>query len=200
VQKQGQRRTPAGATRRSAPRAPLPAWAWLATGLALGAIAVAVFDIVREKLAAPAAAAAVPAVLAVPADRAPPPRKPAPRPAASTAPPEKRFEFYDMLPNFEVVVPEEDGAVRPDQTAAAVTVPGVYVLQAGSYSSRSEADKAQARLQTLGIAAQVQKITVDERQYHRVRIGPIETLPELNRTRQNLRRAGIEALLIRVGE
>ncbi len=176
----------------------LPGWAILACGLAIGAIAVAGYDIVSEKLTAPATAA--PTVDAQSAEETPRKAKSKPKPRVNAAPPEKRFEFYEMLPNFEVVIPEVDGAVRPDKSSAPVTTPGVYVLQAGSYANQAEAAKVQARLTALGIRSQLQKIAVDERQFHRVRIGPIETLADLNGTRQRLRTAGIDALLIRVGE
>ena len=175
----------------------LPGWAILACGLAIGAIAVAGYDIVREKLTAPATTAAAPDAPTEPAAAKP---KEKPKPRVNEAPPEKRYGFYDMLPNFEVVIPEVDGTARPDKTAAPITTPGVYVLQAGSYADQAEAVKVQARLTALGINSQLQKIAVDERQFHRVRIGPIETLPDLNRTRQRLRTAGIDAILIRVGE
>ncbi len=174
----------------------LPGWALLACGLALGAIGVAGYDFVREKLAtSPAVSADTPA-----REDAQKPAANRPKPVASTAPPEKRFEFYEMLPNFEVVIPEVDREVRADKTATPVTTPGVYVLQAGSYANLAEAAKVQERLTALGIRSQLQKIAVDDRQFHRVRVGPIETLEELNRTRQRLRGAGVDALLIRVGE
>ena len=171
-------------------RSGTPGWMLLLVGLAIGALAVAAASYVREKLAThPAPTAEVP-VKPVPKPRAP----------ASTAPPEKRYGFYSMLPNFEVVVPEEDRDVRRDTTPAPLNVPGVYVLQAGSYGSFAEADRVKAQLALLGIKSQIQKITVDDREYNRVRIGPIEDLNELNRVRKRLRESKIDALLIRVGE
>jgi len=181
----------AGSTRS---RTGTPAWVLLLAGLALGAAAVAAVFVVRERLASGAAARAQAVEAAAERPR------PAPKPKAGTAPPEKRFEFYEMLPNFEVVVPEQERDVRRDTTPAPVDVPGAYVLQAGSYGSFAEADKVKARLALLGIRSQIQKITVDERPYHRVRIGPIDDLGELNRTRRQLREAKIDVLVIRVGE
>lgn len=181
------RRRPPADRRRSA----TPGWVLVLAGLALGAAAVTTFFYVRDQLA-PQPAASAPAVTT--------PARPRPRPKPADKPAEKDFEFYDMLPNFEVVVPEEDKDVRPDKTPAPVEAPGVYVLQAGSYSTFAEADKVKAQLALLGISSQIQKITVDERQYHRVRIGPIEKLDELNRVRQRLRNARIDVLVIRVGE
>ena len=47
----------------------------------------------------------------------------------------KNYDFYDMLPNFEVVVPEKDCEVsrERDNAPAKIERPGAYVLQAGSY-------------------------------------------------------------------
>jgi len=169
-----------------------PGWALLLAGLALGAVTVFSAFYLRDKLAAgkPDEVAVVSPPAPVPPPKAPP----------SEAPPEKEYGFYEMLPNFEVVVPEEDRDVRPDRTPAPIEVPGIYVLQAGSFSTFAEADKVKARLALLGVSSQIQKITVDERQYHRVRIGPIRQLAELNRVRQRLRTAKIDVLVIRVGE
>lgn len=172
-------------------RSGTPGWLLLVIGLLAGAAGLAAYDFVRDRLAAPAAdGAGTPAT---------PAAKPAPA-ARQPAPAEKRFEFYEMLPNSEVLVPGEDRDVRRDISRAPVAVPGVYVLQAGAFGSFAEADKLKAQLALLGISSQIQKIMVDERQYHRVRIGPIDDLDELNRTRMRLREAKIEALVIRTGE
>lgn len=114
----------------------------------------------------------------------------------------KNYDFYDMLPNFEVVVPEKDREVsrERDHTPAKIERPGVYVLQAGSYRQQAEADRIRAQLKLQGIDANVQRVAVDDDVWHRVRIGPITDLTELNRLRARLRAADLDALVIRVGE
>ena len=114
----------------------------------------------------------------------------------------KNYDFYDMLPNFEVVVPEKDREVsrERDNAPAKIERPGVYVLQAGSYRKQEEADRIRAQLKVQGIDANVQRVAVDEDVWHRVRIGPITDLAELNRLRARLRAADLDALVIRVGE
>lgn len=114
----------------------------------------------------------------------------------------KNYDFYDMLPNFEVVVPEKDREVsrERDNTPAKIERPGVYVLQAGSYRQQAEADRIRAQLKLQGIDANVQRVAVDDDVWHRVRIGPITDLTELNRLRARLRAADLDALVIRVGE
>src|SRR5262249_33427022 len=114
----------------------------------------------------------------------------------------KNYDFYDMLPNFEVVVPEKDRDVSRERDSAPATIerPGVYVLQAGSYRKQEEADRIRAQLKLQGIDANVQRVAVDDDVWHRVRIGPITDLAELNRLRARLRAADLDALVIRVGE
>jgi cell division protein FtsN len=112
------------------------------------------------------------------------------------------YDFYEMLPNFEVVVPEKDKEVRAerDTTLGPIERPGIYVLQAGSYRSVTEADRIRAQLKVRGIDATVQRVAVDAEEWHRVRVGPISELAELNRLREKLRAADLDALVIRVGE
>ena len=115
----------------------------------------------------------------------------------------KNYDFYDMLPNFEVVVPEKDREVANGRGDAPANIekPGVYVLQAGSYRQQAEADRIRAQLKMQGIEANVQRVAVDDDVWHRVRIGPITDLTELNRLRARLRAADFDdALVIRVGD
>jgi len=162
-------------------------------GLALGlslSVVILVYQNYRAKTAA-AAAAEVP--------------KPDPRAKAASAEPEegaKNYDFYKMLPNFEVVVPEKESQVRTERNAPPANIdrPGVYVLQAGSYRRQEEADRIRAQLDRQGITATVQRVAVDEDVWHRVRIGPITDLTELNRLRTRLRAADLDAIVIRVGE
>lgn len=111
---------------------------------------------------------------------------------------ETRYDFYEMLPNFEVVVPEKDREVKRDAPAAEVNKEGAYVLQVGSYKDFKEADRVRAQLALQGIESKVQRVSVDNDTWHRVRIGPITDLKELNRIRERLREAEMDVLVIRV--
>ncbi len=114
--------------------------------------------------------------------------------------PESRFDFYSMLPNFEVVIPEQEPDVRADSGHQAVVEPGVYVLQAGSFAEFKEADRRRATLAMQGIPSKIQRVSIDDKTYHRVRIGPIDDLSELNVLRSRLREAQIDVLRIRLGD
>ncbi len=114
--------------------------------------------------------------------------------------PATTFDYYDMLKNFEVVVPEREAAVQRDAPDAPLARAGAYVLQVGSYRKFEEADRVRAQLALQGIASKVQRVSVDNDTWHRVRVGPITDLGELNRVRDRLREAEMEMLLIRVGD
>ncbi len=51
-----------------------------------------------------------------------------------------------------------------------------------------------------GVESKVQKVSVNSDTWHRIRIGPISNLDELNRLRGILRKADVDALVIRVGD
>lgn len=112
----------------------------------------------------------------------------------------RQFDFYEMLPKFEVVVPEREKAEGAGTRAAKIDKPGAYVLQAGSYRNFADADRVRAQLALQGIESKIQRVSIDNDTWHRVRIGPVSDLAELNRTRAKLRQADIEALVIRVGD
>ena len=170
-------------------------------GLAIGlvvAVGVYLFD---RRPAARLAQEAAPMTR----DEAPAPAKPAPASAAQDA--ETQFEFYEMLPKFEVVIPEEqEGAAAPPAGPGAavapgpVDKPGAYILQAGSFRNHADADRVRALIAMQGVESKIQKVTIDRDTWHRVRVGPITNLKQLEDTRSKLRNARIDALVIKVGE
>ena len=181
-----------GSARRSRGGSSFSGWTGLALGLALGlAAAAGVWRFKSRPLPEPSA---------------PKSKKPAPMSAgdeltqAPAAGSSTEYTFYDRLKNFEVVIPEKDKDVHRDLRPAPETRPGTYVLQAGSYRSFAEADRVRAQLALQGVESKVQKVTVDADTWHRVRVGPITSLEELNRIRTRLRQADVDALVIRVGD
>lgn len=112
---------------------------------------------------------------------------------------EGSYDFYHMLPQFEVVVPEKEHGSRLAPTAP-IDRPGTYFLQAGSYRDAAVAERIRAQLAKLGIDATVQRVAVDADVWHRVRIGPIKDLGRLNRMRARLQQSNLDALVVRVDE
>ena len=174
-----------------------PAWAWMMFGLAIGlSVAFAVY--VKDRGPVPEVEAPQPASLQNALDdNKEQPSPPAPDPEQ---PKERRFTFYELLPNFEVTIPEEEPDIAADTEPQAVVEPGVYVLQAGSFSTHGDADRRRAELALQGIESHIQRVKINERNYHRVYIGPTDDLDELNMLRSRLRAAQIDVLRIRLGD
>ena len=173
-----------------------PGWLWMIFGLAIG-LSVALAIYVRDRGPAPPPTARQPASLdSAIDDNGEGARTETPLPEQK----ESRFTFYDMLPNFEVVIPEQEPDVTADVEPRAVVTPGLYILQAGSFTRYEDADRRRAELALQGIESAIQRVTIDDRTYHRVRIGPTDDLEELNMLRSRLRAAKIDAIRIRLGE
>lgn len=173
----------------------LPGWAWMLFGLAIGltpAILIYLNTRPDESPPPPAAREAPPAALDDNGETAPAP--PVEEPA------ESRFDFYSMLPNFEIVIPEQEADVSADTQPKAIVEPGLYVLQAGSFTTYADADRRRAELALQGIESRIQRVSIDDKTYHRVRIGPLDDLDELNLLRARLRAAHIDVLRIRLAD
>src|SRR5680860_848406 len=167
---------------------PMPGWIWLLTGLAMGLL-VALVVYLNQPRPSPMMSQTTP-------DDAQPATA-----AATTkkAPAERRFDFYTLLPELEVVVPEtRDRPSPPAENSAApvATATGPYVLQAGSFRRAQEAESLKASLALLGVQADIQTVTVDDSIWHRVRIGPYADFAELSNVRDQLERNQIDAVVL----
>ena len=180
-------------SRRSRRPEPAPGWLWMLFGFSLGlVVAVAVYLSGSGSAATDGFESRSDQVVSV--------ERPAVH-TVQTEPGAERFDFYELLPQFEVVIPEvEVDATRKDSLQG-IAEPGAYVLQVGSYTSLDDADGQQANLALLGVESRIQRVTIDDKVFHRVRVGPMTNLGELNRIRQQLRDAHIgPTLLIRTTE
>lgn len=184
------------------PRRPVPGWLWLLAGLAIGLFAAFLVYLHGRGPSVHAAAQATTTL------RAPPPANDAPRDTRDVRkktvpvippPPKPKFDFYTILPEMEVTVPEQDITGTPKHGLPQVNAPGTYVLQAGSFRTSRQADRLKARLIRLGIPAQVQTVTLGNGEtWHRVQIGPYTDLNKLNNVRARLRQNHINAVLLRL--
>ena len=101
------------------------------------------------------------------------------------------FTFYDDLPRQEVEVP--DAPARGSSPARTPLPTGGALLQAGSFKQATEAEKMVAQLALHGVDAKIQRASVDDETWYRVRIGPIATVEELHMVQSKLREAEITA-------
>jgi cell division protein FtsN len=114
-------------------------------------------------------------------------------------PPKPRFDFYTLLPEMEVLVPEQEITGKPEQGVRQVEQPGTYFLQVGSFRNSEQAERFKAELALLGLETGIQKVTIDNKTtWHRVSVGPFSDLDDLNRTRRLLKQRGVESTLVKV--
>lgn len=192
-----------GASRRGGAkkRGSIPGWVWLVTGVLVGIFAAFLIYLTRfdsPSWQLPFAGKAKETVAQKePPKQTTPKEQPSsvteakPKPSTSTKTPDTpkekpavNYDFYKILPQYEVVVPEEDSP-KPATTPSAS--PGTYYLQVGAFRHMQEADSRKAELAMLGIVTSIQTVTLEPgNTWHRVRIGPVRDMRELDRTKRKL--------------
>jgi len=73
-----------------------------------------------------------------------------------------------------------------------------YLVQVASLRKASDAEQLKARLALLGIRSSIQQVTVNGKDYHRVRAGPYRGRQEMNKTRALLSSNGLQGMTIRL--
>lgn len=183
-----------------------PAWIWLAIGVLLG-LALSALVLIKDwapmlrkqNLPQPNATATAPAE----SDQALGDAN------AKPAAPKKTYDFYSVLPEMEVVIPDAELSAKAraeqqrEQASTPATTPatpplqqagGHYVLLAGSYTDPRAADEAKAKLALLGIVAQVQSITINGKVWNRVMVGPYANASDTEATKKILADNAIKAI------
>lgn len=108
-----------------------------------------------------------------------------------------RYEFYTVLPESEIVIPEQELIQRERSKPESQQKKHAYILQAGSFRKKTQAETLKARLALLGIESTAEKVLVHGDTWYRIRIGPFVSIREINSTRNRLRNNDINAILIR---
>ena len=122
--------------------------------------------------------------------------------SSTTAKKEQKFNFYTILPELEVLIPESE--TRPPEVKNKTVTgntqkPGKikrYVLQAGSFQNLTDAEKLKANLAFLGFEADIQHVTVNNQAWHRVRTGPYQDTQQLYQNQKRLKQNDINAISI----
>ncbi len=174
-------------TTRSNKKKPLPGWVWMLGGLVAGLFIAFLVYVQKEGTAPTRIASKAKDKPAVTDTRAV--KKTTPPPA-----PKKRdginFDFYNILPELEVVIPDLELG-REEEKAT-------YYLQVGSFKSQEEAESRKAELLLLNFTPSVQTVTVDNSQtWHRVRLGPFTDRRSVDKARRRLQDNGIDFIMLK---
>ena len=115
---------------------------------------------------------------------------------SKSEPPRPRFDFYTLLPEQSLELEVEPA---PAETASR---PGTkptefYLLQAGSFKQREDADRRRAELLLLGLEPRVEESRGDNGRWFRVYLGPFQSRSTLDRARSLTAAQNIDTLLLK---
>lgn len=112
--------------------------------------------------------------------------------------PEASFDFYRLLPeqSIEVEVEVEPASVDEVQARAPASSE-YYLLQAGSFRQREDADRRRAELLLLGLQPRVEEASGDNGRWFRVYLGPFDSRSAMSRARSLTADQGIDTLLLK---
>ena len=188
-------------SQRKKKRQPVPGWVWFLAGLLVGLF---FSGLAWLKLEPPPTGDREEPV----SQRVSPESKPAPAVKREKEPPRPRFDFYTILPEMEVVVPDPEPeparvatvepSRRPQSAQQKSGGSGSYMLQMGSFRKYADADRLKASLALVGIRAEIQKVKINSKDtFHRVRAGPY-TREKVNVLRARLKENSISSLVIKL--
>ena len=132
-------------------------------------------------------------------------RAPATAKAPATDKKEAKFNFYTLLPELEVLIPESETR-PPASTSKSASTPKTesrkpqqkstkqYILQVGSFQNLNDAKKLKANLAFLGLEAGIQHVTVNKQAWHRVRTGPYQNKQQLYQKQKLLKQNEINSI------
>ncbi|WP_455199560.1 SPOR domain-containing protein [Kaarinaea lacus] len=108
-----------------------------------------------------------------------------------------RFDFYNLLPEMEVFIPDQEIAAEREKTASDQDV--IYYLQVGSFRHFEDADRLRAQLALLSLESHTQRVTIDGKQtWHRVRVGPFTSAREMGKVRVRLQDQSMNPIVLKV--
>jgi cell division protein FtsN len=108
--------------------------------------------------------------------------------------PEDNLDFYTILPETESTV-----TVKEINDADITIKKDSYFLQVGSFQKESDADNLKAKLALQGFEAIVQTADIPGKgAWHRVRVGPLNNIDTINKTRSELSANNFNADLIKI--
>jgi len=110
-----------------------------------------------------------------------------------------QFDFYTILPEKEVIVPDYEINTRAREERVGQAKITSYILQAGSFRDFKDADSLRAKLALMGIESKVEKAKVGNVVWNRVKMGPYTQMASVSTIRNRLRENGIDAVVMEVG-
>ena len=108
---------------------------------------------------------------------------------------ELKFDFYTLLKNTEIIVPNNQSADADDQEPEENFT---YLLQAGSFKLAADAEALRVKLLLLNLTAKVETVGLGSgEKWHRVLVGPFIDASSMAYARTKLSENAIDSLLLK---
>ncbi|PHS73206.1 MAG: sporulation-like protein [Cycloclasticus sp.] len=172
---------------------PIPGWWWLLTGLLVGG-----FIMFLSKLdSVPTAPNVISNITPIQNDVRDVKKNTTTetKPIETTKP---RFDFYQILPEMEVVIPEHEIEERRRLEGTGKTKPGTFIIQVGSFRNLPQADTLKAQLALLGVESTVQTVNQNGSVWHRVKSGPYTSFRKVDKIQNRLHHNNIQSIVIKL--
>ncbi|MDG1231427.1 MAG: SPOR domain-containing protein [Pseudomonadales bacterium] len=105
-----------------------------------------------------------------------------------------QWDFYEIFPKSVVPVVEEY-----TKTGEKVIVDDSrWILQAGSFKTAIDADERRATLILMGLDVSIREVKVEGASWHRIIVGPFDSLLERNRAENKLAQAEISSIPMKI--
>ena len=173
-------------------------WLWMLSGLSLGLIiAAAIYINNRHEI--DEVSAYMPNQMPIESRLEPAPETPVAPEVVVIEHPADGFTFYEILPKEN---PQIESEISPISVVNQTNMEAnnLYILQVGSFKVSADAERMRTNLALLNIESNIQKVTIESNNYHRVIIGPIGEISELNSIREQLSDANIDVYMRTVSD
>lgn len=163
--------------RRKPKKTSAPGWVWLLAGVLLGVLMMTLIELAKMP-----AEEVKQAITKTSGQNTKTSHKP-------------RFDFYTLLRETEVIVPDFPDSERELRDAPS---DNVFLLQAGSFKNAREADSLRIRLLLLNLTANIETFSPNSGEtWHRVLVGPFDNNSQVASARGKLASNRIDSLLLK---
>ncbi|MDX2424918.1 MAG: SPOR domain-containing protein [Cycloclasticus sp.] len=174
-------------------KTPIAGWWWLLTGLLVGG-----FMVFLSNLQETTNTATKNSKKTVIKQDVRDVKKPVPLAAKAIDSKQPRFDFYQILPDMEIVIPQHEIEERRRLEGTGKSNPGTFIIQVGSFRNPKQADTLKAQIAMLGVESSVQKVDQNGSIWYRVKSGPYTSFRMVDKIQNRLHQNNIDSIAIKL--
>lgn len=174
-------------------KTPIAGWWWLLTGLLVGG-----FMVFLSNLQETTNTATKNSKKTVIKQDVRDVKKPVPLAAKAIDSKQPRFDFYQILPDMEIVIPQHEIEERRRLEGTGKSNPGTFIIQVGSFRNPKQADTLKAQIAMLGVESSVQKVDQSGSIWYRVKSGPYTSFRKVDKIQNRLHQNNIDSIAIKL--